>query len=78
MAGMKAFAQLALYVWALVCVLFSLWMVLAAFYLLLIGRPGFSHRKILTIAAIEVSASIGSYLVARRAYRRGNSLKALG
>lgn len=75
---MRALAQLALYIWALVCILFSLWMLLAAFYALMFGRPGFSEIKILAIASVEVAASIGAFLIARHGYRRANSLKALG
>ena len=75
---MKAVAQLALYLWALVCVLFSIWMALAAYYALLIGSPRFRGHKILVIAGIEVFASVVSFLAARHGYRKANALKALG
>jgi hypothetical protein len=78
MNGMKAVAQLALYLWALTCALFSIWMALAAFYALLIGSPRFERHKLLAIAGIEVFASIVSFLAARHGYRKANALKALG
>ena len=78
MAGMKAAAQLALYLWALVCVLLSIWMALAAVYALIIGSPRFGGHKLLVIASFEVFASVVSFLVARHGYRKANGLKALG
>jgi hypothetical protein len=75
---MKAIAQLALYLWALVCIIFSVWMALAAFYALLIGSPKFERHKVLVIAGIEVFASIVSFLAARHGYRKANALSALG
>ena len=78
MAIMKAVAQLALYLWALVCVLFSIWMALAAFYALMMGSTRFEWHKILVIAGIEDFASVVSFLAARHGYRRANALKALG
>jgi hypothetical protein len=75
---MKAVAQLALYLCALVCVLFSIWMALAAYYVLLIGSTRFKRHTLLVIAGIEVFLSIFSFFAARHGYRRANALKALG
>ena len=78
MVGMKAVAQLALYLWALICVLFSIWMALTALYALMMGSPKFEGFKILVPAGIEAFASVVSFIAARHGYRRANALKALG
>ena len=75
---MKAIAQLALYLWSLICVLFSIWMALAALYAVMMASTKFAGRNIPVIAGFEVILSVVSFLVARQGYRRANALKALG